>query len=314
MEKSLMKGARMRLLFRTMMFVSLCAPVFLIAACVATRNNDFIFHVHDYSMVQDSPVRFAQSEDSVALAYREIGDPSGKRALVIVPGSTMYGYYYLPFMNEIRESDLYIRVIDLRGHGDSGGQRGDVPHEDSLIDDLHVHIGSIRSINPEARIFIAGHSMGSAICGKYLQKYGYDSVEGVIYLAPFFHYRQPGMKDAGYVDVDIFKTIFGDDHEVTQIYHPSGNDPKLVRRYTKIMSRASMLSHYSSFRKNHSTRALYLIGKRDELFDWRTSPAIFKDCAGIRYVIIDEATHLDILERSAAYIKEWITAPPVSGF
>jgi acylglycerol lipase len=272
------------------------------------RTVYFAFFVPDFSKVEDIPDQFVPAEDGTRLAYRQIGDISAEKALIFVPGSTMYGYYYIPFIKNLHDKDLYIRVIDLRGHGDSGGPRGDVPHKDSLIDDLHVHIGNIKSVSPEAFVYIAGHSMGAGICGKYLEKYGYNSVDGVVYIAPFFHYRQPGMKDAGYVDVNILKTFFGHDHVVTQVYHPAGNDPKLVRKYTKIMSKASMLSNYTTFRRNHGTQALYLIGKKDELFDWKTSPEIFKGRDGIRYVIINEATHLDILERSARHIREWIHA------
>jgi|GEM_PF-3391711 len=278
----------------------------VIGACATPGNGDFDFFVPDYSGLTDAQVHYLTAYDGVPLAYREIGDTTTEKILLIVPGSTMYGYYYLPFMKDMG-NDLYTRVIDLRGHGDSGGPRGDVPHEESLIDDVHIHIENLISLNPHAQIYIAGHSMGAGICGKYLEKYGYDSVKGAVYIAPFFHYRQPGMKGAGYVDVDIFKTIFGDDHAITQHYHPSGDDPKLVREYTKIMSKASMLSDYNSFRRNHSTQALYLMGTKDELFDWQDSPRIFSGCGSVKVVIIGGATHLDILGTSTKPLLEWMS-------
>ncbi len=278
----------------------------LLGACASTGSGKFTFYVPDYSGLKDVPPRSISAADGTSLAYRQLGDISSDNVLIIVPGSTMYGYYYLGLMKDISDAGTYTRVIDLRGHGDSGGPRGDVPCEDSLVDDLCAHIDHIRSSNPHARVYIAGHSMGAGICGRYLEKYGYDSVAGAIYIAPFFHYRQPGMKDAGYVDVDIVKTIFGTDHVFTQVYHPTGNDPKLVRNYTKIMSRASMLSSYSSFRRDHTTRALYLIGTRDELFDWQASPKIFSGCGSVEIVTIDGATHLGILEKSAGAIRVWM--------
>jgi pimeloyl-ACP methyl ester carboxylesterase len=294
-------------------YVPIMFTVFLglvLGACAHPGKGDFTFYVPDYSGLRDVPVHYLAAYDGTPLAYREIVGIESNKAVIIVPGSTMYGYYYLPFMKDMGDAGLFTRVIDLRGHGDSGGGRGDVPHEDSLVDDLHAHIEHITSLNPQARIYIAGHSMGAGICGRYLEKYGYDSVEGAIYIAPFFHYRQPGMKGAGYVDVDIFKTIFGGDHVVTQVYHPTGDDPKLVREYTKIMSTASMLNHYSSFSHNHTTRALYLMGTKDELFDWQDSPTILSGCGSVKVIIIDGATHLDILGKSANPIQAWINDVP----
>ena len=278
----------------------------MINACADTDEKSFRFHVPEVEYWQDTDVSYLVADDAVRLAYRESGDVSADMAVILVPGSTMYGYYYIPFINGLSGEDTYVRVIDLRGHGDSEGPRGDVPHEDTLIEDLNKHIEQIRSKNPQVKIIISGHSMGAGVCGRYLEKHGYNSVHGAIYLAPFFHWRQPGMKPARYVDVDIFKTIFGDDHEVTQVYHPTSDDPKLVREYTKMMSRASMVKDYRSFRISHTTPSLYLIGKNDELFDWEKSPAIFKNRENMHLLIVDQATHLDIHIRASRKISQWL--------
>ncbi len=278
----------------------------IINACADTDEKPFSFHVPEVEYWQDTDVSCLDADDALRLAYRESGNISADMAVILVPGSTMYGYYYIPFINGLSREDTYVRVIDLRGHGDSEGPRGDVPHEDTLIEDLNKHIEQIRSKNPQVKIIISGHSMGAGVCGRYLEKHGYNSVHGAIYLAPFFHWRQPGMKPARYVDVNIFKTIFGDDHEVTQVYHPASDDPKLVREYTKMMSRASMVKDYRSFRTNHTTPSLYLIGKNDELFDWEKSPAIFNNQENMHLLIVDQATHLDIHIRASREISQWL--------
>jgi hypothetical protein len=115
------------------------------------------------------------------------------------------------------------------------------------------------------------------------------------------------MKPAGYVDVDMFRTIFGDDHDVTQVYHPTSDDPKLVRKYTKMMSRASMLSDYSSFRSDHDTPSLYLIGVNDELFASEESPTIFLKRDNMKLVVMDEATHSTSLQKPWRN-PQWIDA------
>lgn len=285
--------------------LALLFVIMLLSAC-GHPAGDFSFEMPDTTYGKDIGVKYIEADDGIQLAYRDMGEIEAPKAMVIVPGSTMYGYYYLPFMRAMAEKELYLRVIDLRGHGDSGGKRGDVPGENTLVNDMDRHISEIRSANSDAEIFLCGHSMGAGICGRYLETYGYGAVAGAVYLAPFFHYRQPGMKDADYVDVNIFKTVFGGNHEVTQVYHPSSDDPKLVRKYTKMMSRASMVSDFSDFRQDYDTDTLFLIGKKDELFDWRESKAIFPDSEPIDYVVLPEASHLDVDLKGGQIIKKWL--------
>jgi len=267
----------------------------------------FNFNLPNISPWKDINVKFVKSDDGVQLAYRESGNIKSDKTLIFIPGSTMYGYYYIPFMKAISEKNLYLRVIDLRGHGNSQGKRGDVPHENSLVDDLNIHILKIKSVNPDTEIIIGGHSMGAGVCGRYLERYGFDAVKRVLYVSPFFHYKQPGMKNTSYVDVNYFNTIFGDPHDVTQVYHPTGDDPKLVRTYTKIMANASMVEDYHQFRKSHKTKTLFIEGKKDELFDWKEATNIFQSQDDIKYVFLPTAAHLDIFFKGGAdKIKEWL--------
>jgi len=85
------------------------------------------------------------------------------------------------------------------------------------------------------------------------------------------------------------------------VYHPNSGDPKLVREYTNIMSKASMVSDFSGFRNKHTTPAVYVIGKDDELFDWEKSIGIFKD-KSIRYIFLDKTGHLNYNADSLAQL------------
>jgi pimeloyl-ACP methyl ester carboxylesterase len=245
--------------------ISLLIITVIITIASSFAADNFRFSLPDVAEYKDVSIRFITAKDNIKLAYREAGSPASPIGLIFIPGSTMYGYYYIPLINELSKKNCLVRVIDIRGHGDSEGARGDVQSENDLIEDLSLHIKDLALKNPHMKIIIGGHSMGGGICGRYLEHYGYESVKGVVYVAPFFHYKQPGMKNPGYVDVNIISFIFGGDHSVLQVYHPNSGDPKLVREYTNIMSKASMVSDFSSFRKNHNTPAVYVIGKDDEL-------------------------------------------------
>ncbi len=285
------------------------SPLFLIiiitTALSCSNSNKFKFNLPDVKNYKEIEVRYLKSDDNVKLAYRQIGPENSKTGLVFVPGSTMYGYYYVHLLSGFSKYNILVRIIDIRGHGDSEGKRGDVPSSNTLIEDLSQHIKDLKSKNHEMKIVIGGHSMGGGICGRYLEYSGYDSVKGVVYIAPFFHYMQPGMKNAGYVDVNILTVLFGKDHAVSQIYHPSSDDPKLVKEYTNIMSKASMVSDFTKFRKNHTTKTMFIIGKNDELFDIEKSMKIFDD-KSIKYILLDETGHINYKPESFNGILKFI--------
>ncbi len=275
----------------------------IIAGCAC--SNNFKFNLPPAPDWADAKVKFIMAHDTTKLAYRETESSNCKKGIIFIPGSTMYGYYYVPLMNELSKYNIAVRVIDIRGHGDSEGHRGDVPNENSLIDDLSLHIEDMKAKYPRIEILIGGHSMGGGICGRYVEHNGYNSVKGIVYLSPFFHYKQAGMKNPGYVDVSILKVLFGNEHDVTQWYHPSSTDPKLVTQYTNMMSIASMVSDYSSFRKNYTTNTFFIIGKEDELFDWNESIKIFED-KNTTYNLIEKTGHLNFKYDSLDVLGRWI--------
>jgi len=273
-------------------------------SCLTKKECNF--HIPDLSKWDDIKVEYLTSSDNIELAYRQLTPKNPQKAIIFIPGATMYGYYYIPFMEKIYNKNILIRVIDLRGHGDSGGKRGDAPDDDSIINDLKLHINDIQNKYKEIDLFIGGHSMGAGICGRFLEKYGSFDIKGIIYIAPFFHYSQPGMKDAGFVEVDILKLISGEDHEITYTYYPMGNDPKLVRYYTKIMGKATMVEDYNKFKKENNIYSLLAIGKNDELFEWNKIFNDFNNNSKMIKVAIENETHLGIIYNSIEFIINWI--------
>jgi alpha-beta hydrolase superfamily lysophospholipase len=62
-----------------------------------------------------------------------------------------------------------VRAYDHRGHGRSGGARGDVPHDASLLDDavLVMQDWNTRSDPSAAPPFLLGHSMGGLFAARF---------------------------------------------------------------------------------------------------------------------------------------------------
>ncbi|MDB6154898.1 MAG: lysophospholipase [Chthoniobacteraceae bacterium] len=78
---------------------------------------------------------------------------------------------------------LRLWSYDLRGHGRSGGVRGDLPAYSALLDDLDRVIGFVKE-KTTAPIFLLGHSLGGQITLNYLQSRKFDG-RGAIVASPY---------------------------------------------------------------------------------------------------------------------------------
>ena len=74
---------------------------------------------------------------------------------------------------------------DMRGHGHSPGQRGDIDRYETLLDDLDV-VRKIHGLHDreEAPIFLYGHSFGGQVTLNYILQRRPAAVQGVIVSSP----------------------------------------------------------------------------------------------------------------------------------
>jgi alpha-beta hydrolase superfamily lysophospholipase len=76
--------------------------------------------------------------------------------------------------------------LDLRGHGQSPGQRGYINTWAEFRDDVRTFLQMIQKQQPGCPIFLFGHSMGGMIVLEYVLRYPEDTsaLQGVITVAP----------------------------------------------------------------------------------------------------------------------------------
>lgn len=60
-----------------------------------------------------------------------------------------------------------VRTYDHRGHGRSGGARGDVPNQHAILDDARLVIEDFQRNNGGAPPLLLGHSMGGLFAARY---------------------------------------------------------------------------------------------------------------------------------------------------
>ena len=103
----------------------------------------------------------AKSKDGVMLVGRE-WKPAGaiRGAVCLVHGIGEHTGRYPHVAAAFNQAGYALLGLDLRGHGQSEGQRGFTPSYDAFLDDLDVALAETRSRNPSQPLFFYGHSLG----------------------------------------------------------------------------------------------------------------------------------------------------------
>jgi alpha-beta hydrolase superfamily lysophospholipase len=93
--------------------------------------------------------------------------------VLIVHGLGEHAWRYDPLAQRLNEWGFCVRAYDQRGHGDSGGARGVIPHEDALLDDLAEVLEDTRRHIAQpwsCPLILLGHSMGGLVAATFVQR------------------------------------------------------------------------------------------------------------------------------------------------
>jgi len=94
--------------------------------------------------------------------------PSAPRAvLVVVHGLGEHSGRYDELAHALVAGNFAYYSFDLRGHGKSGGPRGDVHKFDDYLYDLNRFLGLVRQREKHLPIFLMGHSLGGILTVLY---------------------------------------------------------------------------------------------------------------------------------------------------
>jgi len=108
--------------------------------------------------------RFA-AHDGLEL-YEQWWTPSGppaRAAVAVVHGVTEHGGRYARLADDLGRRGYNVHALDLRGHGQSGGQRVWMRRFDELLDDVETWLVRVAAREQGRPLFLFGHSMGGAI-------------------------------------------------------------------------------------------------------------------------------------------------------
>jgi acylglycerol lipase len=87
--------------------------------------------------------------------------------VVVVPGFNSHGGYYHWFASQLMDSGLAVYAVDLRGRGQSDGDRFFVDSFSEYVSDVDVVIAKAVSQHAGLPIFLFGHSAGGVVACLY---------------------------------------------------------------------------------------------------------------------------------------------------
>jgi acylglycerol lipase len=97
-----------------------------------------------------------------------VGSAPARGTLVIVHGLKDYSDRYQDFALYLVKRGFRVETFDLRGHGDSEGDRVRIESFDEYLADLDKVMAEVKASNP-GPLFLFGHSMGGAISTRWAQ-------------------------------------------------------------------------------------------------------------------------------------------------
>lgn len=110
--------------------------------------------------------------------------PAQPRAvLVIVHGLKDHSSRYAATAEALAQRGYAVHAFDLRGHGNSAGDRVWVEKFDDYVADLAIFVDRVKAKEPGKPVFVMGHSMGGAIVTTYVLSRKPD-IKGMVLSAP----------------------------------------------------------------------------------------------------------------------------------
>jgi len=269
-------------------------------------------------------ITFTTRDSTKIFAYKFPN--SSKNTIILIHGVGSSAYLYnktAGLLQKATQAEIY--AIDLRGHGQSGGNIGDVNYINQYADDLADIVRAIREEKPNGKITIAGHSMGGGISLRYAMMQNKEKVDGFILFAPLIGHNSPALAqetqtDKGEISEPFMKIhisrIIGlkmlneiGNHEHDSLPVLFFNLPESIplRKYTYRANTSMAPGDYIDGLKSVDVPMLVLVGSEDEAFNAEAlQKAILEHSTG-EVKIIQEVTHNGIRhhEQSFEFIKHW---------
>ncbi|MCH7343496.1 lysophospholipase [Pelomonas sp. CA6] len=117
-------------------------------------------------------MRSLKTEDGLPLHWRQWSPPAGtatRGTVLLVHGLGEHVGRYEALAGRLNEWGWPVVGYDHRGHGASGGPRGDLPQRHAMLEDLALVVDTLRA-EPlaDGPLILLGHSMGGLVAARFV--------------------------------------------------------------------------------------------------------------------------------------------------
>ncbi|HVE81849.1 MAG TPA: lysophospholipase [Myxococcales bacterium] len=153
----------------------------LAGGCAAARACSEATHAPPSTAAAAVRPYRVQAADGTCLQAYEWKPTSGpaRGAVVIVHGIRDHASRYAALAEALAARGLIVYSQDLRGHGDSGGDRQRFDSMAQMVGDADLAVEEAKKLNPGLPVFLYGHSMGGLISTEYALAHG-DKLRGLV--------------------------------------------------------------------------------------------------------------------------------------
>jgi acylglycerol lipase len=116
---------------------------------------------------------------------------NSRGVVIIVPGFNAHSGYYNWAVEKFVSNGLTVYSLDLRGRGNSEGERFYVKSFDDYVNDVKEFVEIVKASNPGLPIFLLGHSAGGVVACLYALEHQ-DELTGLICESFAFQVPAPG--------------------------------------------------------------------------------------------------------------------------
>lgn len=95
-------------------------------------------------------------------------EESPRAVVALVHGISEHSGRYTALVGQLPAAGIAICAFDLRGHGQSQGQRGHIDRWQEYTDDVLLFLEQVRTRYPASPIFLYGHSLGALIVTEFV--------------------------------------------------------------------------------------------------------------------------------------------------
>jgi alpha-beta hydrolase superfamily lysophospholipase len=269
---------------------------------------------------EPAPTGYVPATDGTKLAYFADVPANPVATLVFYHGSgANEGAGYLDFGRQVAaQYHVATYLFDMRGHGRSGGRRGDAPSEEQMYADTQSAVDFVKQTYPRLPEYAGGHSSGVGLILNSEQRIRHE-VAGYVFLAPDFGLHsgtEVQSNGSNFATIsqralisDVVTNGLLDAHAyaVSFAYTPEAiARAGLVSRYTSTMAIAENADDSAAVLARIHQPIGAWIGSDDEVLDAARVLAYARKAPQVTAVAVPGADHLGIIDRSVGDVGTWI--------